>query len=211
MWIEILLSTTEVRIKFRDFFGKQPPSHLSIRNMFNKWKLTGSMANNYKNNSGRKKSVRIDEKIDRVKNAVLSSNENEEPISTRIIQKQEKISQTSALRILHLDLKMKPFQSKMVPQLSDNDKILRMFASEELLQIIQSHQPSPFLFSDEAKFHVSGFVNSHNQVYWATEHPHQTFEYVDHSPKVNVWCGISIYGIVGPFFFKEPTVASKNY
>ena len=30
-------------------------------------------------------------------------------------------------------------------------------------------------------------------------------------PKVNVWCGLMCDRVVGPFFFKEPTVKAANY
>ena len=56
-------------------------------------------------------------------------------------------------------------------------------------------------FSDEATFHLYGAVNRHNVRIWGTENPRKYVEKELNSPKVNVWWGISIDKVIGPYFF----------
>ena len=54
--------------------------------------------------------------------------------------------------------------------------------------------------SDEAHFHLSGVVNKQNFRYCSTTNLH---ERPLHSSKVTVWCAISSFGIIGPYFFED--------
>ncbi|GFW61471.1 uncharacterized protein TNCV_347191 [Trichonephila clavipes] len=65
--------------------------------------------------------------------------------------------------------------------------------------------PWKILWSDEAHFHLSGTVNTHNCRIWDTENPRTFQEIPLHSPKVTVWCGLTATFILGPFFFEETT------
>ncbi|PSN33709.1 hypothetical protein C0J52_26546 [Blattella germanica] len=64
--------------------------------------------------------------------------------------------------------------------------------------------------SDEAWFHLNGYVNSQNSCYWDTENPHLVHEGPLHDLKVSVWCEISALRIIGPIFFYE-TLNSERY
>nr|CAI5837922.1 unnamed protein product [Callosobruchus analis] len=66
------------------------------------------------------------------------------------------------------------------------------------------------IWSDEAQFKLNGTVNRHNCVYWCEENPHITIEKAVNLPGVNVWCGLSSRGLIGPFRF-EGTVTGINY
>ncbi|GFQ87366.1 DUF4817 domain-containing protein [Trichonephila clavata] len=66
------------------------------------------------------------------------------------------------------------------------------------------------IWSDEAQFKLNGTVNRHNCVYWGEENPHITIEKAVNLPGVNVWCGLSSRGLIGPFRF-EGTVTGINY
>jgi len=70
--------------------------------------------------------------------------------------------------------------------------------------------------SDEAHFHLDGFVNKQNFRYWSEENPRQLYQRPLHSDKVTVWCAISHYGIIGPYFHEDEngratTVNSNRY
>uniref|UniRef100_A0A6P7GRD7 Uncharacterized protein LOC114341227 n=1 Tax=Diabrotica virgifera virgifera TaxID=50390 RepID=A0A6P7GRD7_DIAVI len=72
------------------------------------------------------------------------------------------------------------------------------------------------IFSDEAHFHLNGYVNKHNARYWCPENPHELHQKQLHSRKVTVWCGMSASGIIGPYFFEDArgrtlTVNSARY
>jgi hypothetical protein len=58
------------------------------------------------------------------------------------------------------------------------------------------------IFSDEAHFHLSGYVNKQNCRIWGTENPHAVEEKPMHPQRVTVWCGFWSKGIIGPFFSK---------
>jgi hypothetical protein len=55
-------------------------------------------------------------------------------------------------------------------------------------------------FSDEAWFHLSGYVNSQNTRLWASENPHALFQEPLHSQKLGVFCALSQRRIIGALF-----------
>jgi hypothetical protein len=57
-----------------------------------------------------------------------------------------------------------------------------------------------FFISDEAWFHLSGYVNSQNSRYWSTENPHQFVETPFHAQKLGVWCAVSTHRIITVLF-----------
>ena len=70
--------------------------------------------------------------------------------------------------------------------------------------------------TDEAHFHLNGYVNKQNFRYWAPENPCLLHQSPLHSEKVTVSCGVSVFGILGPNFFEDAngqslTVTSDRY
>jgi len=57
--------------------------------------------------------------------------------------------------------------------------------------------------SDEAHFHISGFVNKQHFRYWSQANPRALHEKPLHSQNLTVWCAISASGIIGPYFFEN--------
>ena len=57
--------------------------------------------------------------------------------------------------------------------------------------------------SDEAHFHVSGFVNKQNFHYWSQANPQALHEKPLHSQKVTVCCAMSASGIIRLYFFEN--------
>jgi len=43
------------------------------------------------------------------------------------------------------------------------------------------------VFTNEATFYLSGYVNHHNVRIWDTENPHEIVEHVRDAPKLNVF------------------------
>jgi hypothetical protein len=62
---------------------------------------------------------------------------------------------------------------------------------------------SNLLMSDEAHFDLSGFVNKQNFRYWSSKNPQRFHERPFQSAKVTIWCAISLFGIVGPYYFED--------
>ena len=81
-----------------------------------------------------------------------------------------------------------------------------MFSLEErfeFLKLIFKVSGRKIIFSDEAHFHLGGYVNKQNCRIWGSEQPHANVERPMHPPRVTVWCGFWSGGIIGPFFFEN--------
>jgi len=70
--------------------------------------------------------------------------------------------------------------------------------------------------TDKAHFHLSGYVNKQNYHYWAPENPQELHQRPLHSEHLTVWCGITLFGVLGPYFFEDNkgaavTVTSEHY
>lgn len=114
------------------------------------------------------------------------------------------VSDRSIRRILH-DCKFHPYKIQVVQQLQENDLAARMQFCQEMLNRMENDENfiHNLFMSDEAHFHLSGYVNKQNFRYWATENPRQLHEKPLHCEKVTVWCAISSFGIIGPYFFED--------
>ena len=101
---------------------------------------------------------------------------------------------------------------RLVQQLSDDDPDRRLEFCEWVQEMVR-REPGfmgSIIWSDEAQFKLNGTVNRHNCVYWAEDNPHITVEKAVNLPGVNVWCGLSARGLIGPFRF-EGTVTGETY
>jgi hypothetical protein len=61
--------------------------------------------------------------------------------------------------------------------------------------------PKLTFFSDEAWFHLSGYITAQNNRYWNIINLKKMFEVPLHNQKIGVWCAITASQIVGPIFF----------
>jgi hypothetical protein len=95
---------------------------------------------------------------------------------------------------------MKPSYLKIVQQFTNADKQARVSAAQILLEMMHMEPDILFMFSDEATFHISGHLNKHNCVIWATEHQKEIREHMRDSPKVKVWCAVSKFKVIEFFF-----------
>jgi hypothetical protein len=59
------------------------------------------------------------------------------------------------------------------------------------------------IMTDEAHFHLSGYVNKQNVKIWTGQNPCEIHERPLHIAKVTVWCAISRSWIIGPYFFEN--------
>jgi hypothetical protein len=65
-------------------------------------------------------------------------------------------------------------------------------------------------FTDEAYFHLWGYINSQNSRVWCAQNPHAFHESPLHDEKFGVWVGMSRRSIDGPIFFSD-TPNSQRY
>jgi hypothetical protein len=63
---------------------------------------------------------------------------------------------------------------------------------------------SQLLFiTNEAYFHLSGYVNARNTRIWNDKYPHSVHQIPLHDTKIGVWCAVSARQIIGPIFYHE--------
>ena len=82
------------------------------------------------------------------------------------------LSVRSVRRILRNYLNFHPYKITIVQELSDRDMANRRISSGQLLEMLDDDGViNTVLMTDEAHFHLSGYVNKQNYRYWAPENP----------------------------------------
>ena len=177
----------------------------TVAHLVQRFETTGSVADLPR--SERPATVRLTENASRVVAAVA----NDSCTSSRRLSQELELSRSSVRRLLR-DENLRPFHPKLVQGLSEDDFDRRLECCEVLLELKEEDEEifDKIIWSDEAVFKLSGSVNRHNTVYYATENPHVLFDSKVISPGVCVWGGISAKGLIGPFFF-EDTVTGQSY
>lgn len=119
----------------------------------------------------------------------------------------------SILQKVFKENKLHPFKPKFVHTIEPMDDAFRLEFSTWVGENVMEDQffHHKILFSDEASFTTNGYVSSQNCRYWAEENPNYRINRNNQRyKKVNVWCGILINKIIGPFFF-ENNLNQHNY
>jgi len=92
-----------------------------------------------------------------------------------------------------------------VQELKPHDHPMRFrfdqWAEQRLVE--DEHFYRKIIFSDEAHFHLGGYVNKQNCRIWRSENPHVIMEKPMYPQRVTVWCGFWSGGIIEPFFFEN--------
>lgn len=169
------------------------PSRNTILRWVRNFRLTASACK--KKPPGQVRSVRTPENIERVRVAVTRSPHR----SARRQATALRLSDRSVRRILHLDLRFHPYKLMIVQKLNEGDYVQRREFAERMLEILDDRVV--VIMSDEAHFHLNGYVNKQNFRYWAPRNPNELHERPLHSERVTVWCAVSRYCIIGPYFF----------
>ena len=92
----------------------------------------------------------------------------------------------------------------MFQLLKETDLALRKKFAQDTLEKINEIPKfvKLLLLSDEAVFHLEGWINVKYSVHWPAENPHFLLEKSLNTSKLLVWAAIGHAGIVGPFFFE---------
>jgi len=157
--------------------------------------------------------VQTPENVDRVRMAIVKSPRR----SVRRHSAAIGLPDPSVRRILHKDLNFQPYKIAIVQKLSDCDMANCRISSEQLLEMLNDDGVfSTVLMTDEARFHLSGHVNKQNYCYWAPENPQELHQHPLHGERLTVWCGITSFGVLHPYFFEDNegagvTVTSEHY
>jgi hypothetical protein len=89
--------------------------------------------------------------------------------------------------------------------LQPQDSVSKLHFCSWFLQSVIKGEIDPQLtfFSDEAWFHLQGYINMQNNRYWNSKNPHLTHKAPLHPAKVGIWCALSARWIVGPVFLMK--------
>ncbi len=95
-----------------------------------------------------------------------------------------------------------PYRITILQKSKEPDKLKCVKFRQWLLNFVHDHHSilNTCFFNDEAWFHLTNFINSHNYRMWSGENLHEYRESTLHSEKIGVWCGMSRKRIVGPIF-----------
>lgn len=187
------------------------PSAHAIKLWVNNFEQSGTTI---KKIGGRKLNIRTQENIERVREAIGRSPRRSACRHSATLR----LSNRTVRRILHDDFHHHPYKIQVVQALNENDYVSRRLFCEQFLALINENEDivHNLWMSDEAHFHLSGYVNKQNFRYWSDTNPRQLHQRPLHSSKVTVWCALSSSGIIGPYFFENErgeavTVNSERY
>ena len=123
-------------------------------------------------------------------------------ISIRSAARNLNLAKSVVQRVVRKQLKLYPYKIQRLHALKEEDYGRREEFAEIMLH--RANADPDYLrrvcFSDESTFHTSGLVHRHNCRIWGQEKPREIRQWERASPKVNVWCGVFIDAIIGPFF-----------
>lgn len=208
-------SVVSAQRAFRREFNLPPRAPVPSRKAILLWVSNfENTASTTKKRGGSDKKIRTPENIDRVREALGRSPRK----SARRHSAQLGLSNRSVRRILKNDLHYHPYKIQVVQALNPNDLNTRIRFCQAMLAVIDGNgeRVHNLWMSDEAHFHLSGYVNKQNFRYWSANNPYELHEKPLHSEKVTVWCAMSSRAIVGPYFFEDDngrtvTVNSERY
>ena len=204
-WISNSVITTQRAFR-REYGVRDGPDRKTILRLVDKIEQTGSLISEKGKHNPQslvpQRSVDVRERLLRSPHKSLRRLSQETGYSLTMCQRAAKHA------------KLRQYRMTAVHELKEPDKIKRVRYCNWLLHVVERDPDilKVTWFTDEAWFHLSGYVNSQNTRVWASENPHVFHESPLHSEKVGVWCAISGERIIGPIFFEETvnTVAYKN-
>jgi hypothetical protein len=138
----------------------------SVNRLLKKLKETGTTRR--RAGSGRPRTVSTEANIEAVGELVLSQEDAPRTHhTTRQISRETGIHQTSVMRIIHKELKLKCLKKRRAQQLTDANVVNRMQRSQLLLDRFTEHEVDFIFFSDEKIFTVAAPMNAQNDRVYA--------------------------------------------
>jgi hypothetical protein len=109
------------------------------------------------------------------------------------------------------NLHLRPYKITQVQVIEECNYGRRKHFCNWFLQAVHNSvlEPKLTFYTDEAWFHLSGYINAQNNRYWSSINLKQTFEMPLQDQKIGVWCAITASQIVGPVFFKTLLIQSS--
>jgi hypothetical protein len=109
--------------------------------------------------------------------------------------------------------KLRRYETTAIQTLQLHNPASRVHFCSWFLQSVVKGEIDPQLtfFSDEAWFHLQGYINKQNNRYWSSQNPHLTHEVPLHPVKVGAWCAVSARMIVVPVFLTKQLQKISTY
>ena len=151
-----------VQREFQRYFNLgrhgQVPSKHAIKTWIKNFEETGSALK--KKPTGRTRSARTPQNIEGVLVSILRSPRR----SVRKLAAAVRLSRKCVRRILHVDLKFHPYNLQIVQEQKEKDHQLRLeFCQQSTTNIMEDNEfLNKLRMSDEAHFHLTGYVNKQN-------------------------------------------------
>ena len=114
--------------------------------------------------------------------------------------------------VLKKELSYRARRPHLVQQIFPEDRDIRMEFSEIMLGWKDDWPKllDNILWSDEATFHVGGFIHRHNCHFWVDKGLGKTIEKIQSQPKVVVWCGFTSIKFIGRYVLHD-TMNGERY
>jgi len=203
---EVWGSIVQVQRWFKSVYGRNETlSKPTIKKCHSKLFQTGVVSNKTRPKDISKK--RTTENIEAVRQLFEENPE----ISIRHASRNLDLSYTLIRDILKKDLSFKPWKPQCVQQLFPEDMDRRLQFAESMLEIVRVN-PNLFkkiVWSDEAVFHVGGFVNRHNSHHWGTHSPKKLLKKSQSRPRLTVWTAITCDKLIGPVILHDTMNAAR--
>lgn len=183
----------------QQFNAATVPSANMIRNLITRFEEQGAVFDLPRPNVHRP--VRNEETVQAVRESV-----NEDPsVSTRRRATQLGISRTSLRRVLTVDLKLFPYKIQLAQELLPRDEEQRLRYANKFVRLATENPNflNNLIMSDEAHFHLNGYVNKQNCRIWGKENPKVVHQRQLHPLRCTVWCGIMADRVIGPYFLED--------
>lgn len=193
-------SISVTRRKLREILSRNHvPAVCTIQRLVAVFEETGSVVNRSRPPAPR--SARSLENIAAVRESVA------EMPGTSIRHRSQELglSRSSLHTILRKDLHLHPYKIQLTQALQPADHERRRNYSNWMLEAIENDPEfwKKIIMSDEAHFHLGGFVNNQNSRIWGSENPREVHEKPLHPRRVTVWCAMWAGGVIGPYFFEN--------
>lgn len=186
--------------RLRAILGRnRAPTASTVLRLIKKFESTGSVGT--VKSPGRNRIVRTEQNIAVVQDSVAVSPQK----SLHRRSQQLGISPSSLHRILKFDLHMHAYKIQLTQYLKPTDHHQRRLFAQWILakQEEDNNFAKRIIFSDEAHFHLCGFVNRQNCRIWGRDNPRVFQQNQMHPLRTTVWCGLWAGGVIGPFFFED--------
>ena len=200
-----------VRDQFRLAFpGRNPPANSTIQHNIQKYERDGTSLNVNKERSGRRRSVRTDANINRVRQVL--NQQQRQRISCR--RNTLGMTKSSFNFVTKHDINFHPYKIQVAHKLEPTDYGRRVnFCRWFTHQARTNRFLANSIIGDEANFCLNGTVSTQNVRCYAPKGQLPEFKYEKHHSreKLSVWIGLCGNGeIIGPYFFNR-NVNGRTY